>query len=101
MVGSGLQWLSASQPVTHPLTGMDLVGTSVFCRGSWSLSEVLIFVTSQGCRNSVVGSVSQENLQWAPGIFREPVATSHTNSSCSSGTFYMPVIIPSASSALT
>lgn len=50
-------------PVTYPLTGMDLVGTSIFCRGSCSRSELFIFVTSQGCRDSELGSVSQENLQ--------------------------------------
>ena len=51
------------RPETHPLTGMDLVGTNVFCRGSCSRSELLIFVTSQGCRGCALVSVSQENLQ--------------------------------------
>lgn len=51
------------RPETHPLTGTDLVGTNVFCRGSCSRSELLVFVTSQGCRGSALVSVSQENLQ--------------------------------------
>lgn len=62
-------------PVTYPLTGMDLVGTNIFCRGSCSRSELFIFVTSQGCRDSELGSVSQENLQQALGIFKWPAAT--------------------------
>lgn len=43
---------------------MDLVGSSVFCRGSCSRSKLLIFVSAQGCRGSELVSVSQENL-WA------------------------------------
>ena len=49
---------------THPRVGMDLVGSSVFCRGSCSRSKLLIFVSAQGCRGSELVSVSQENL-WA------------------------------------
>lgn len=42
---------------------MDLVGSSVFCRGSCSLSKLLIFVSSQGCRSSELVPISQENLR--------------------------------------
>lgn len=47
---------------THPRTGMDLVGSSVFCSGSCSRSKLLIFVSTQGRRGSELVSVSQENL---------------------------------------
>lgn len=46
---------------TYPRTGMDLVGTNLFCRGSSTVFK--LFVTSQGCRGSGSGSVSPENLQ--------------------------------------
>lgn len=46
---------------TYPGKGMDRVGTSFFCKGSWSFSE--FFLVFQYCGDTGLVSVNQENLE--------------------------------------
>lgn len=41
--------------------GMDRVGNSFFCKGSWSFSEFLLTLQDSG--DTVVESVNQHNLE--------------------------------------
>lgn len=69
----------------YPRIGMDLVGTSFFCGGSFSFCVVSL--TSQGFSDSGPGSDSQDSLQqWTPGMWRGPAATRQTQQL--SRTFY-------------
>lgn len=54
--------LRAAKYRTYPGRGMDRVGTSFFCKGSWSFCDPLP-LTFQDCGESGLGSVNHDNLE--------------------------------------
>lgn len=54
--------LRAAKYRTYPGRGMDRVGTSFFCKGSWSFSNPLL-LAFQDCGESRLGSVNHDNLE--------------------------------------